>query len=170
MARRPSVNTRCVADAYHAANERIVEVFDPTTKVGCLISVRSLSDCEDPAARLAIDVYRADPGVRVTADHHANLETVAAVMDKLAIVVQAAEDFLEDLESGLKAGLYDEGHERVEPLRAAIASLKPPAMFRNHYNCPCGHSWTDDHTATCDDKCEKCNAAIQPTYSEDLPA
>lgn len=42
-------------------------------------------------------------------------------------------------------------------------------LFRNYYYCDtCKESWTDDWSATCDDKCPKCNKAISPAYSYDI--
>lgn len=42
--------------------------------------------------------------------------------------------------------------------------------FRNHYRCArCGHEWTDEWSATCDDECPNCGARnMQPTDSDDL--
>lgn len=44
------------------------------------------------------------------------------------------------------------------------------AWFRNYYRCArCGHSWTDEWTATCDDDCPQCGARhMSPQRSEDL--
>lgn len=41
-------------------------------------------------------------------------------------------------------------------------------LFLNHYECPCGASWTDEWACTCNDRCPKCNKEIEPTKSEDL--
>lgn len=45
------------------------------------------------------------------------------------------------------------------------------AWFRNHYECArCGHRWTDEWSATCDDDCPHCGARhMSPRKSEDLP-
>lgn len=40
--------------------------------------------------------------------------------------------------------------------------------FLNHYHCPCGEEWDDEHSCTCNDRCPKCNAEIEPFDSEDL--
>lgn len=57
---RPRISTPCYADLYTRGAERIAEVFDPETRLGCLISVRRTDD-----NRLRIDVYRVDVGVDV---------------------------------------------------------------------------------------------------------
>lgn len=41
-------------------------------------------------------------------------------------------------------------------------------MFRNFYDCPCGYHWTDDWSATCDDRCPMCDTSCSPTNSEEL--
>ena len=43
-------------------------------------------------------------------------------------------------------------------------------MFRNHYECDdCGHVWSDDWSAQCDDDCPECGARhMSPFKSEDL--
>jgi predicted nucleic acid-binding Zn-ribbon protein len=42
--------------------------------------------------------------------------------------------------------------------------------FRNYYRCErCGHEWTDEWSATCDDDCPKCGARhMSPLDSDDL--
>lgn len=40
--------------------------------------------------------------------------------------------------------------------------------FRNHYRCPCGCTWSDVWSATCDDRCPRCNSSCEPVESEDL--
>jgi len=41
--------------------------------------------------------------------------------------------------------------------------------FRNFYKCSkCGHEWSMEWHATCDDRCPKCNTSISPTRSEDI--
>ena len=44
------------------------------------------------------------------------------------------------------------------------------ALFRNFYRCDrCGHEWTDDWSATCDDDCPACGARhMSPYKSEDI--
>ena len=44
-----------------------------------------------------------------------------------------------------------------------------PHMFLNYYRCPeDGTHWTDNWSATCNDKCPKCGLEIEPYKSEDL--
>ncbi len=44
-------------------------------------------------------------------------------------------------------------------------------QFRNYYHCErCGHEWTDEWSATCDDDCPNCGARhMSPYKSDDLP-
>lgn len=42
--------------------------------------------------------------------------------------------------------------------------------FVNHYECPCGHAWSDDWAATCDDDCPACGATCSPSSSDDVSA
>jgi rubrerythrin len=44
------------------------------------------------------------------------------------------------------------------------------ALFQNFYRCDrCGHEWTDDWSATCDDDCPSCGARhMTPYKSEDI--
>lgn len=56
--KRPSIKTPCIADRYHMPQERIAEVTFPDGS-GCLLSCRMTA--EGPV----IDVYRADPSIRV---------------------------------------------------------------------------------------------------------
>ncbi len=58
---RPQIKTPCVADHYTSGPERIAEVFDPETKLGCLVSVRRLDD-----GTVHVSVYRIGAGVRVS--------------------------------------------------------------------------------------------------------
>lgn len=53
--KRPRVITRCVADAYHASGERIIEVAFGNEGAGALISLRTLPDGSH-----RIEVYRVD--------------------------------------------------------------------------------------------------------------
>ena len=40
--------------------------------------------------------------------------------------------------------------------------------FRNHYRCDrCGHEWSDDWAATCDDDCPHCGARHMSPYKSD---
>lgn len=40
--------------------------------------------------------------------------------------------------------------------------------FVNHYHCPdCDVSWDDEWDCTCNDRCPKCNAEIEPDSSDD---
>jgi predicted nucleic acid-binding Zn-ribbon protein len=43
------------------------------------------------------------------------------------------------------------------------------AWFRNYYRCArCGHEWTDEWSATCEDDCPHCGARhMSPYKSED---
>jgi predicted nucleic acid-binding Zn-ribbon protein len=42
------------------------------------------------------------------------------------------------------------------------------AWFRNHYECArCGHRWTDEWSATCDDDCPHCGARHMSPYKSD---
>lgn len=42
-------------------------------------------------------------------------------------------------------------------------------MFRNRYACPCGEEWFDEWSATCDDRCPRCDTSCSPVESEDVP-
>lgn len=57
---RPRISTPCVADRYTRGPERIAEVFDPETQLGCLISARRMDD-----GTLRVEVYRIDKGIDV---------------------------------------------------------------------------------------------------------
>ncbi len=57
---RPTVKTKCVADAYHAPNQRIIEFNDPKTGAGGLISFLSEAD-----GSLTVGLYRLDECVTV---------------------------------------------------------------------------------------------------------
>ena len=41
-------------------------------------------------------------------------------------------------------------------------------MFKNVYECPCGHTWDDEWDCTCDDRCPQCNTSCSPNFSYDL--
>jgi len=45
------------------------------------------------------------------------------------------------------------------------------ALFRNFYRCgECGHEWSDEWSATCDDDCPHCGTRhMSPYKSEDAP-
>lgn len=60
---RPTVLTRCVADQYHAPHQRIIEISDRETGLGCLISLTRFGD------GLRIHVYRADSGVEISGSY-----------------------------------------------------------------------------------------------------
>jgi hypothetical protein len=45
--------------------------------------------------------------------------------------------------------------------------MKKMPLFRNFYRCPCGEEWEDVWSATCDDRCPKCNTSCSPYLSED---
>lgn len=63
-------------------------------------------------------------------------------------------------------------HAHSEP--AAPMGAVPAAQnwFRNHYECGrCGHHWTDEWSAQCDDDCPSCGARhMSPYRSDDLHA
>jgi hypothetical protein len=56
------------------------------------------------------------------------------------------------------------GLQEVQP----HTSRDSEPWFRNHYQCPCGTEWSDEWSATCDDRCPSCNTPCSPTESEDL--
>lgn len=41
-------------------------------------------------------------------------------------------------------------------------------IFRNRYACPCGTLWTDEWSATCDDRCPECDTSCSPYSSEEI--
>ena len=51
---------------------------------------------------------------------------------------------------------------------ALLRSSPDVNMFRNSYECSCGHKWENEWEGTPNDRCPKCNLEIQPTCSEDL--
>jgi hypothetical protein len=65
---RPRVITRCVADAHHAPNERIVEFSFPNGRGG-LISFRDTWTTDDKTGETVhtciVDLYRLDNGITV---------------------------------------------------------------------------------------------------------
>lgn len=58
--KRPTVTTRCVADSFHAPNERMVEFSGPAGNGG-LISLAAMPD-----GTLSVHIYRYDTNVRIT--------------------------------------------------------------------------------------------------------
>lgn len=42
------------------------------------------------------------------------------------------------------------------------------AWFLNYYQCPCGNTWSDEWSCTCDDECSECGLSISPDESDDL--
>lgn len=40
--------------------------------------------------------------------------------------------------------------------------------FRNHYECPCGATWSDTWTCMVDDDCPDCGTTCSPDESEDI--
>lgn len=58
--RKPTVLTKCVANLYTDANERIIEYSDRETGLGGLISFRRLDD-----GSLRVHLYRHDARVNV---------------------------------------------------------------------------------------------------------
>ena len=61
--RRPRVETRCVADQYAAAGERIVEISGGSKGAGCLLALRFTED-----GNIRLDVYRTEGQVEVVVD------------------------------------------------------------------------------------------------------
>jgi hypothetical protein len=57
--KKPKVNTSCIANRYASENERIIEIT--TENLGCLISIR-----KNDAGALIVQLYRLDPGIRVS--------------------------------------------------------------------------------------------------------
>jgi hypothetical protein len=52
-----------------------------------------------------------------------------------------------------------------------IVMTRTPAelKFRNYYRCPYdGAAWTDEWVHTCNDRCPRCRAEIEPYHSEDI--
>lgn len=48
-------------------------------------------------------------------------------------------------------------------------SKGPKPRFRNYYKCSeCGAEWQDEWDCTCNDRCPKCDAEIEPYKSDDL--
>ena len=91
------------------------------------------------------------------------------------------------IEDGMVAGAYADGPvdltivetdgnvnggkaEITRPEIEALDAFDMPPWFRNHYRCSaCGHAWTDEWSATCDDDCPSCGARHwSPTHSDDL--
>jgi len=52
----------------------------------------------------------------------------------------------------------------------SLDKFEMPPWFLNHYTCgKCGHQWSDEWSATCDDDCPSCGARHwAPTHSDDL--
>ncbi len=40
-------------------------------------------------------------------------------------------------------------------------------VWTNHYLCPCGEEWSDEHDATCNDRCPVCRKEISPFISDE---
>jgi hypothetical protein len=47
-------------------------------------------------------------------------------------------------------------------------ATEPTPWYRNHYKCPCGHEWQDEHDCMCNDRCSACGKEIEPHHSDDL--
>ncbi|WP_285905148.1 hypothetical protein [Pseudodesulfovibrio pelocollis] len=41
-------------------------------------------------------------------------------------------------------------------------------LYRNYYECSCGHTWEDEWSCMCNDRCPECRLEIEPYDSEDL--
>lgn len=41
-------------------------------------------------------------------------------------------------------------------------------MFKNVYECPCGHTWDANWDYGCDDHCPQCNTSCSPSFCYDL--
>lgn len=44
--------------------------------------------------------------------------------------------------------------------------MKP--WFANHYDCPCGCTWTDEWDCMCDDDCPECGITCSPSDSDEI--
>lgn len=49
-----------------------------------------------------------------------------------------------------------------------LAELFAAHTFRNHYECPCGETWSDTWTCIVDDDCPGCGTTCSPDESEDI--
>lgn len=58
--KRPSVKTKCAAAPFAAPNERIVEFFDPNTRQGGLIAIRTIASDAGGPPQTTITLYRLD--------------------------------------------------------------------------------------------------------------
>ena len=46
---------------------------------------------------------------------------------------------------------------------------EPETWFRNYYRCHrCAFDWDNEDDCTCNDRCPRCNAEIEPHESEDV--
>ena len=66
-----------------------------------------------------------------------------------------------------------DGNARLVSIWEQGQMSAPPSethWYRNHYECErCGHQWTDDWTAMCNDDCPNCgDRHIFPQKSEDI--
>ncbi len=50
---------------------------------------------------------------------------------------------------------------------ATQAAQVARTIWTNHYLCPCGEEWSDEHDATCNDRCPVCRKEIEPFISDD---
>ena len=56
-------------------------------------------------------------------------------------------------------------------LRHARQDTPEHKRYINHYRCSeCGTSWDDEWDCTCNDRCPKCNAEIEPHSSDEIEA
>ena len=90
-----------------------------------------------------------------------------------AILRKAAEDYGDDLSTGLAEGLYDEGGVFLVELQNVLRNYpKIPYKKREFlikYECPkCKHKWHEVWSSACDSECPKCETEnITPvSYSE----
>lgn len=51
--------------------------------------------------------------------------------------------------------------------QATEAAQVARTIWTNHYLCPCGEEWSDEHDATCNDRCPVCDKEIEPFISDD---
>lgn len=72
---KPSVKTKCPANAFTADNERIIEFSDRESEAGGLISFRRVE------GKLYVDVYRCDGNVVVNAELKRELRDLKAERD-----------------------------------------------------------------------------------------
>lgn len=91
------------------------------------------------------------------------------------------------IEDSVFVGAYADGHvdltivetdgnvnggepDSAKPDIQNLDEFEMPSWFRNHYKCgTCGHLWSGEWSATCDDDCPACGARHwSPARSDDL--